>query len=218
MERGDSRSLLARYRFCPPRERFHVALRCRMMNLWLLEAEVPRQGRVADLGCGQGLAAVMLAASAPGRSVVGIEREARKVEAARRAGEGLGNLSFRQGDLLALDEPEGGFDAALLLDVLYLWPGEEKRRIVENARRAIRTGGLLLVHEITTRPAWKYGVALLQEWLALNVLRTTAGRGIHYASKEENEGLLRACGFAVETVPFHRGKPYAHFLFRCRKT
>lgn len=218
MERGDSRALLARYRFCPWRERFHVALRCRMMNLWPLEAEVPREGRVADLGCGQGLVALALAAAAPGREVVGIEREERKVEAARRAGEGLGNLSFRQGDLLALDEKEGGFDAALLLDVLYLWPGEAKRRILAGAGRALRKDGLLLVHEVVTTPAWKYGVALLQEWVALNVLRTTASRGIHYASREENENLLRACGFEVEAVPFHRGKPYAHCLFRCRKT
>ncbi|OGL62466.1 MAG: hypothetical protein A3I72_01195 [Candidatus Tectomicrobia bacterium RIFCSPLOWO2_02_FULL_70_19] len=218
MERGDSRALLARYRFCPWRERFHVALRCRMMNLWPLEIEVPREGRVADLGSGQGLVAVALAAAAPGREVAGIEREARKVEVARRAGEGLGNLSFRQGDLLALGEREGSLDAALLVDVLYLWPAEAKRRILANARRALRTGGLLLVHEVVTTPAWKYGVALLQEWVALNVLRTTTSREIHYATREENESLLRACGFEVETVPFHRGKPYAHCLFRCRKT
>ncbi|MEK6712319.1 MAG: class I SAM-dependent methyltransferase [Nitrospinota bacterium] len=217
MERGDSRALLARYRFCPWRERLHVALRCRMMNLWPLEAEVPREGRVADLGSGQGLAALALAASAPAREVVGIEREERKVEAARRAGRGLGNLSFRPGDLLALAEPEGSFDAALLLDVLYLWPAEMKRRILANAHRALRTGGLLLVHEVVTTPAWKYGVALLQEWVALNILRTTASRGIHYASREENESLLRACGFEVEAAPFHRGRPYAHWLFRCRK-
>lgn len=194
-----------------------MALRCRMMNLWPLEGEVPREGRVADLGCGQGLVALALAAAALGRQVVGIEREERKVEAARRAGEGIGNLSFRQGDLLALAEAGESFDAALLLDVLYLWPAEQKALILRQAHRVLRRGGLLLVHEVVTTPAWKYAVALLQEWAALNVLRTTTSRRIHYASREENEALLRACGFEVEAVPFHRGKPYAHCLFRCRR-
>lgn len=210
--------LVERYRSCPWRERFHVALRCRMMNLRLLEAEVPRQGRVVDLGSGQGLVTLMLAAAAPGREVVGIEREARKVAAAERASEGIGNVSFRQGDLLDAKVREEGFDTALLLNVLYLWPEEGKAGILRNAHRMLREGGTLLVYEVVRAPTWKYWVAFLQEWVALNVLRTTISREMHFQSSEEMESLFRACGFEVEAAaPFHRGKPYPHFLFRCRR-
>ncbi len=187
-----------------------------MMNLWPLVREVPGSGPVLDLGCGQGLVALALAMAAPGRQVVGIEREARKVSAARMAGEGLANLSFRAGDIFELDD-EGRFDAVLLVDVLYLWEEPHKRRILRTAHRALRKGGLLLVQEVVTRPRLKYAVALLQEWLALRVLRTTSSGGVNYVSREENESLLRSCGFEVESVPFHRRVPYAHFLFRCRK-
>lgn len=188
-----------------------------MMNLWPLEKEVPKSGRVLDLGSGQGLVALALAVGGPGRQVVGIEREERKVSAAQKAAAGLKNLSFRRGDIFSLDE-EGSFDVALLVDVLYLWDEPRKRRILEGARKALRKGGLLLVQEVVTRPRMKYGIAVLQEWLALHVLKTTSPGGIHYVSREKNEALLRSCGFEVESVPFHRGIPYAHFLFRCRKT
>jgi len=185
-----------------------------MMRLWSLEREVPQRGRILDLGAGQGLVALALALLGPEREVVGIEREERKVAAAKAAAAGLVNLSFRHGDILELSETEV-FDVVLLVDVLYLWREAEKRRILQHAHEILRQRGLLLVHEVTTEPRLKYAFAVFQEWVALHMLRTTAAAGLHYVSREENESLLRSCGFEVQSLPMHRGMPYPHHLFRC---
>ena len=207
-------SVLACYRGVSWRERLHVGLRARMMKLWSLEGEVPRRGRILDLGAGQGLVALTLALIGPEREVIGIEREERKVGAAKTAAVGLANLSFRQGNILELSETDV-FDVVLLVDVLYLWREAEKRRILQNAHDILRQRGLLLVHEVTTEPRLKYAFAVFQEWVALHILRTTAAAELHYISREENESLLRSCGFEVESIPVHQGMPYPHHLFRC---
>jgi len=63
-----------------------------------IEAEVPRRGRVLDLGCGHGLFSLLLAATSPERQVTGVDVDGDKLGLARRAAEALGldNVRFRR--------------------------------------------------------------------------------------------------------------------------
>jgi SAM-dependent methyltransferase len=71
-----------------------------------------RRGRLLDVACGTGRHAVELAIR--GWHVVGFDRSAEMLEAARRRAGNL-QLSFRQGDMAALPEDLGTFDAATCL-------------------------------------------------------------------------------------------------------
>jgi SAM-dependent methyltransferase len=72
----------------------------------------PRRGRLLDVACGTGRHAVELAIR--GWQVVGFDRSAEMLEAARRR-VGTLQLSFHQGDMAALPEDLGTFDAATCL-------------------------------------------------------------------------------------------------------
>lgn len=73
--------------------------------LWAL-AQVPQPARVADLACGPGADLVTLANALPGALLVGIDRQAHFVAAARtRVAEFGARVAVRQGDMLDAGGP-----------------------------------------------------------------------------------------------------------------
>ncbi len=50
-----------------------------------LEADLPRRGRILEVGCGHGLLALHLALGVPERTVLGVDIDASKIEHARAA-------------------------------------------------------------------------------------------------------------------------------------
>lgn len=73
--------------------------------------------KVADIGCGTGEAAELIAPFVT--TVVAIDRERSMLEVARARLGDAANVEFREGDVAALPARDGEFDAALLLLVLH---------------------------------------------------------------------------------------------------
>lgn len=104
-------------------------------------ALLPPSWTVADLGCGTGAIAAALAPRV--KKVVGVDRSAGMLQAARKRTAGLGNVELHEGELSDLPLPAGSCDAALLVLVLaYL---DEPARALSEARRVLKKGGRLVV-------------------------------------------------------------------------
>lgn len=99
---------------------------------------------VGDLGCGTG---VLAAAVAPWvRRVVAVDREPEMLEAASaRLGRSAG-IELRRGELESLPVEDGELDVAFLVLVLHLVP--DPRRVLAEAARALRPGGVLVVADM----------------------------------------------------------------------
>ncbi|MFL6594618.1 MAG: methyltransferase domain-containing protein [Chthoniobacterales bacterium] len=133
--------------------------------------------RVIDVGSGPGYATADLA-EIVGRSgaVLGIERSARFLEAARErcARRGLTNVEFREGDLMELSLGDIGYDASWCRWVMNFVSSPKK--LVENIAGALRPGGIAIFHEYSDyltfrfmpiRPALeKFELAVSESWLA----------------------------------------------------
>jgi 2-polyprenyl-3-methyl-5-hydroxy-6-metoxy-1,4-benzoquinol methylase len=103
-------------------------------------------GRIADVGCGQGGAAVTLARAFPSTRVTGVDSHGPSVERARAAAAGGGvadRVAFRvaRADELERDE----FDLAMMLDCLH--DMGDPVAAAAAARNSLRPGGTLLVVE-----------------------------------------------------------------------
>jgi SAM-dependent methyltransferase len=101
--------------------------------------------RVLDLGSGSGNVARLAAdLVGPHGAVVGIERDPAAVELARRRTESA-NVEFRVGDVQALEEIEGDFDAVIgRLVIMYL---TDPVAALRRAAALVRPGGVICVHE-----------------------------------------------------------------------
>ncbi len=97
---------------------------------------VPREGSVADLGCGDGYGSMMLIRE--GYKVTGIDISAKMIEAARKRPEASG-ASFLQGDIADLPFKDGEFDALLVINVLE-WT-EKPLDTLNEMKRILKEGG-----------------------------------------------------------------------------
>jgi SAM-dependent methyltransferase len=111
----------------------------------LLEAYLPPPPAVVlDVGGGPGAYAIWL--QERGYQVRLIDPIALHVEQARAAGVERAEV----GDARALDVEDGSADAVLLLGPLYHLPvGHDRRRVLEEARRVLRPGGVVAAAAIT---------------------------------------------------------------------
>lgn len=96
---------------------------------------------VADLGCGTGNAAELLAGHV--KRVVCVDQSPEMLAAARRRLAGVGNVEFVQGELSRLTMADASVDAAVMMLVLH--HVEEPGAAIAEAARVLRPGGRLLV-------------------------------------------------------------------------
>ena len=181
-----------------------------------VDAEVPSDARVLEVGCGHGLVSFYLALSAPDRRVVGIDIDADKIAAARAAAAGLapGEAEVRFETVQSGEVPAGPWDAVVTVDVLYLLPPEDQRRLLAAMAGSLAPGGVIVLKESGLRPRWKFRWSRFQETLATRVLGITesAGAGLAFTAPEELAAWLASTGLEASHRPIHAGYAWPHHL------
>jgi 1-acyl-sn-glycerol-3-phosphate acyltransferase len=164
-----------------------------------LDQVVPRKGFVLDLGCGHGLATHWLAQFTDTRTFLSVDYDADKIRIAQQTVHENDRIQFQFGDILEMDYPP--CDAVLLLDVLHYWTLEKQQKILAKARRALRSGGKLVVRE-----AAKAGGQAHRHTKVWEIYNTALGwnqsrEGLHFRTLEELQNDLLQAGFArVEII------------------
>lgn len=115
-------------------------------------ALLPRDWTVADIGCGTGNAAELLAPHV--REVIAVDQSQPMLQAARKRLAGISNVRFLDGPIEALPLPDAAVDAAICLLVLHhvREPGDAMSEL----RRVIRPGGRLLVMDMCSHDRAAY--------------------------------------------------------------
>jgi 2-polyprenyl-3-methyl-5-hydroxy-6-metoxy-1,4-benzoquinol methylase len=109
--------------------------------------------RVADVGCGSGVAVYALAAAFPASVFAGFDPSRHAIDRARAKlpGSGLGNVEFTAAGAQELPA-DGRYDLVLTLDCIHDMP--RPAEAIGAIRRAIRPDGTWLIKDIRSGPAW----------------------------------------------------------------
>ncbi|HEX7096970.1 MAG TPA: class I SAM-dependent methyltransferase [Acidimicrobiales bacterium] len=212
-------SVLDCYATLPRRDRMHVRGRWASCPIPAVEAEVPRVGRILDVGCGHGLVSLHLAHTSPDRTVVGTDIDARKIELANRAAATIRSHARPRFEHRADGSlPDGEWDAIVVVDVLYLLDRDREQALLDACVQRLAPNGVLVLKETDVTPRWKHRLALVQELVATRVARVTAGSTVAFTPVEELVGSLRGRGLDVRHRRVDRGYLHPHALVVARRT
>ena len=172
---------------------------------------IPGGARVLDLGCGQGLVALLLElAGTPAASFHGIDLRQRDIDRARAAAP--------QGRWVAGDirsEPFPASDAVVILDVLHYIEPAEQREVLTRARDALAGGGVLLLRVADANGSLRFRYTLLVDRIVTG-LRGGGWPRLHARPVAEWRALLEELGFRVEARAMSAGTAFENVLCAAR--
>lgn len=211
------RAALRLFRTAPAPVRAHVAVRWWSAPFPAVADAVPREGRVLEIGCGHGLFSAYAALREPGRRITGVDIDVEKIAHAQAAAQAAGSdrLVFEAAPSGAV--PEGPWDAVVFVDVLYLLPAQEQRRLLTEAVSHLAPGGTLVVKEMGTEPSWKVRWNTAQETLSVKVLRITEGSSFDFVAPGTTARWLEELGLDVDALRLDRGRVHPHHLLVARR-
>jgi ArsR family transcriptional regulator len=143
---------------------------------------LPRDLVVADLGCGTGQVASMLAPHV--KQVIGVDNSAEMLKAARRRLSGAKNVDLRKGDVESIPIDDASVDAALLLLVLSYVPDPPK--VIRELSRILKPAGRAIIVDLLPHDRDDFRRQMGQQSLGF--------------SPETMRDLFAACGFASVVV------------------
>lgn len=196
--------------------RLHTRLRAWSAPLDAVVAALPQCRSLLDVGCGHGLISNEVALRNPDVRILGIDLSETKIASARASVGSRPNIEFRLAPLEAI--PETGFDAVSLIDVLYLVPEASWTAFLKICFQKLARGGVFVLKEIGTEPAWKFERLKLQEFMSTRILRITKGDTMHFESGDElRERLLRVGFEEVVVQRLDSGYTSPHILLTARR-
>ncbi len=128
-----------------------LAQRSYVAPLWRrLGGPVEGTRRALEVGCGRGAGLTVIMQRFGVRTIVGIDLDPAMIDRARRRAVRMGRAAeVTEGDVTAIDAPDGSFDAVFDFGAIHLVPGW--RTAIAEVRRVLKPGGSFYFEEIVGR-------------------------------------------------------------------
>jgi len=210
------RSAIARIaQALPPVEQAYARVRFSILRsklLSVMDLLLPDEGRILDIGCGFGLFAAYFGQTQPGRRIVGVDPNEARIHMAKRVAATLGlDHTFIAGDAREVHF-DGAFAGAYVLDVMHHIPAVDQMPMLERLRDLLVPGGVLVMKDITTEPAFGLEFTRL-----LDRLMVGWNEELTYRHHRHWGEMLTSLGFHVRMVRVPDVLPYPHVVIAATK-
>jgi 2-polyprenyl-3-methyl-5-hydroxy-6-metoxy-1,4-benzoquinol methylase len=173
-----------------------------------------KQGRLLDIGCGEGHLLALVCVARPGISLYGVDHDTSRVQRARQAMAGQPDWELVAGDARQLTLPRA--DVIACLDVLHYMPPAEQDELLARLAALLEPGGVLLVRDGHSSGGLRSTITGITEWLAV-VTGRHKGDGVFFRTAAQLEAVLADQGLEVETRDCSQGTPFANLVWIARR-
>jgi cyclopropane fatty-acyl-phospholipid synthase-like methyltransferase len=165
-----------------------------------------------DLGCGVGVLGLYLRERGFDAPVLGVDFDARKIEAAIQAARGYEDLEFIRGDVR---DPLPANHNVVLLDILQYVTPDDQRRVLENVAAAVPPGGVAVIRQGVRDDSWRHKVTLVVDAFG-RAARWMQAERLNPPTAEEISRPF-AAAFEAEITPLWGRSPFNNYLFVFRR-
>lgn len=146
--------------------------------------------KVLEIGCGTGTTALIHAAHVAHLDAIDISDAMIGIAVGKAGAEGIGNVTFRQGDLASLGAEDGSYDMVLALNLLHLL--SDRGSLIREAFRILRPGGLFVTSTMCLDDALGWTRILIVPGRALGLLPN-----LRYFTSDALRRALAGAGFSI---------------------
>ncbi|MEK6580404.1 MAG: methyltransferase domain-containing protein, partial [Bdellovibrionota bacterium] len=191
---------LSRYGNSSFLNRVFLFLRWRLTPYLDIISEIPKEGRILDIGTGHGLLPIATSLLSPQCELLGIDHDPSRIAQAKQASLDLTQVRFTHGDLSQL--PVDSFSAITLIDVMHYLSPDEQEALTQRAFKLLLPGGRFIVREVNQKPGAVSACNQIYEKLATALGFTrSANQSLFFRSESEWTSFFRSAGFDVSSRP-----------------
>ncbi len=178
-------------------------LRPLILPLDEINAHVPKNAKVVDLGCGQGVMVKFLAKEKT-RDVVGVDLDATRIPQTKYQ-----NLNFINRDIRKFDVSE--FNTVIMSDGLHHLNLDDQKKTLNNIAESLKKGSLLIIKEIDTDEFIRSRLSRLWDFILYPKDK------IYFWPAQKLKSTLEGLGFSVKITRPCRLFPGSTTLLICTK-
>ena len=187
----------------------YTVIRMFLVSFKKIESLIPKEGKILDIGCGNGLFCHYMQLTSEKRTIIGVDNDENRIKTARITANNNPGLQFHHGDANATDL--GGIQIITLIDLLHHMPFEAQEKLLADIYDNLKDQGVLIVKDLQKKPTWKYVLHYIHDSLSYK------GKKLYFRSNGDMTSLLERLGFQVESHPIDKKNIYPHIVYRCTK-
>jgi len=196
------RKLCLNYIYKGPVLEWYTKVKLKLENNYQLLADnVPRQGKILDLGCGYGIISNMLALTSPDREITGIDYDEEKIRVASSGFLNSPLLKFEAADIRSYNITLK--DCIILSDVLHYLPPSDQENLLLRCMQNLNEGGCILIRDADAARKIGHSRSKITELFSTGMRfnRTYDDNlSLHFISTGEIERIAFVSGFKLEIL------------------
>lgn len=178
-------------------------LRTLILPLREIDHHIPKEGRILDLGCGEGVISIYLAKDNK-RFITGVDKDKSRIKKVN-----IKNIEFKSGDITKISIKN--FDGIIISDVLHHLSFKSQKILLKKIANGIKKGGVVVIKEIDTDELIRSKLSRIWDFLLYPKDK------ISFSNSRDMGKLLNDNGLRVSVIRPCRLFPGSTTLYICKK-
>lgn len=193
----------------PLRGLVYTPLRWSIVPFELIESYLPKNGKIIDIGCGEGIMSTLLAVSSKRRTVLGLDVNADKIKFAKSVSKNIPNLEFIIENVLKKNNLKA--DGFILSDFLHHIPKNHQKPLLKKIASMLNEKGTIIIKEIDSGEKLRSMISRFFDFIFY------PGDDINFINSQNLKEFLINLGFKVSIIKTKKWFPGSTTLIICQK-